>query len=87
MRERGVNVDEELMRLQPEPRLACPASLAQLSCAGTHTVAGQDEVTNPQAQGRLILLVVELGCLCGGADLAELTRVSPEIHGSYHQSV
>jgi hypothetical protein len=55
--------------------------------AGTPTVAGQDEVTNPQAQSRLILLVVDFGCLCGGADLAELTRMSPEIHGSYHQSV
>ena len=50
-------------------------------------MAGQDEVTNPQAQGRLILLGVELGYLYGGADLAELTRVSPEIHGSYLQSV
>jgi hypothetical protein len=56
-------------------------------CAGTHTVAGQDEVTNLQAKSRLILLVVDLGCLCRDADLAELTRVSPEIHGSYHQSV
>ena len=69
---------------------ASPAILRDITtprCAGTHTVAGQDEVKNPQAKGRLILLVIDLGCLCGGADLAELTRVSPEIHGSYHQSV
>jgi hypothetical protein len=56
-------------------------------CLDTHTVAEQDEVTNPQAQSRLILLVVDLGCLCGGADLAELARRSPVIHGNYHQSV
>ena len=72
--------------LEPS-RLACHTSLAQLFYAGTHAVAWQDEVTNPQAKSRLILLVVDLGCLCSGADLAELTRVSPEIHGSYHQSV
>ena len=31
--------------------------------------------------------VVDVGRLCGGANLAELTRVSPVIHGSYHQPV
>ena len=31
--------------------------------------------------------VVDLGRLCGGANLAEITRVPTAIHGSYHQSV
>lgn len=31
--------------------------------------------------------VVDLGRLCGGANLAELTRVPLVIHGIYHQSV
>ena len=34
-----------------------------------------------------VYCVVDLGCLCGGANLAELTRVLPVIHGSDHQSV
>ena len=63
--------------LEPS-RLACHTSLAQLFCAGTHAVAWQDEVTNPQAKSRLILLVVDLGCLCGSEGLSELTRVSPQ---------
>ena len=33
-----------------------------------------------------VYCVVDFGCLCGGANLAELTRVPPVVPGSYCQS-
>ncbi len=35
----------------------------------------------------LVYCVFAVGRLCGDANIAELTRVLPVIHGSYHQSV